>query len=131
MSAQNPLEPRVRSLEQIAQTLTTLLVRVDERMDQHEAWINQLGETHARVENNLAALTEIVVDLGRAQTRTEGAQERVENNLVALTEIVADLGRAQTQTEGAVVRLLEAQAHTDQRLDALINIVHGGRDENS
>jgi hypothetical protein len=37
MSDQNPLEPRVQSLEQIAQTLTTLLVRADERMDQPES----------------------------------------------------------------------------------------------
>jgi hypothetical protein len=98
MSDQNPLEPRVKTLEEIAQTLTTLLVRADERMDRHEAWINQLGESQARVENNLAALTDIVVDLGRAQARTEET----------------------------VAKLVQAQAHTDQRLDALIDIVQGG-----
>jgi hypothetical protein len=44
MSDQNQLEPRVQSLEHIAQILSTLLVRADERMDQHESWINSFGE---------------------------------------------------------------------------------------
>jgi hypothetical protein len=125
MSDQNPLEPRVITLEPIAQTLTTLLIRADERMDTHESWINLLGEVQTRVENNLVALTEIVIDLGRAQRRTEDDQMRLENNLATLTEIVADLGRAQARTEEAAARLLEAQAHTEQRLDTLIDIVHG------
>jgi exonuclease VII small subunit len=74
----------------------------DERMDQHDTWINQLGASQARVETNLAALTEIVSDLGRAQARTEQA----------------------------LVSLAEAQTHTDQRLDALIEVVEQIRDGN-
>ncbi len=34
---------------------------------------------------------------------------------------------AQMHTEGALARLAEAQAHTDRRLDALIDIVESGR----
>jgi ABC-type transporter Mla subunit MlaD len=53
------------------------------------------------------------------------AQKQTEANLSTLTIIVAELGRAQTRTEQSLTKLSEAQAHTDQRLDALVDIIQG------
>jgi hypothetical protein len=37
---------------------------------------------------------------------------------------------AQIKTEESLVTLAESQTHTDRRLDALIDIIRGGRQEN-
>jgi len=89
------IENRVTTLEQIAQTLTQLLVRADARMDQHDSWIQELGAASANADARIAALAD-------AQIRTEEALKRLSE---------------------AQARLIEAQAHTDQKLDALIDIV--------
>jgi hypothetical protein len=74
-----------------------------------------LAKAQTNTEDRMAALVE-------AQIRTEQAQANTEIKMVALAE-------AQTRTEGAFVRLAEAQAHTDRRLDVLIDILSQGRDK--
>ncbi|HEV7843352.1 MAG TPA: hypothetical protein VGO69_06625 [Pyrinomonadaceae bacterium] len=130
MSDPSPLEPRVKNVEEAIQILTTLMINADERMEQHGAWINQLGDAHARVEDNQAqfdvnlnALTQIVSDLGRAQTRVEDNQARVEANLDALTQIVSDLGQAQARSEQRQAQFETNQAQFDANLAALTQIV--------
>jgi hypothetical protein len=44
---------------------------------------------------------------------------------------INQLGEAQVNLAGRMSELAEAQTHTDQRLDALIDIVQGGRDGQS
>jgi hypothetical protein len=51
----------------------------------------------------------MINELGTAQANSESR--------------IAALADAQIKTAGALVRLAETQAHTDQRLDALIDIV--------
>lgn len=74
------LEPRIRNVEEAMQMLTQLALRADERMDtldQHaddfDKKMGELAEMQKLTEANLSALTSIVADLGRAQTRTEKA----------------------------------------------------------
>jgi DNA repair exonuclease SbcCD ATPase subunit len=94
---------RMSTLEQSFQTLVELARGAEERMDQHLSWINQLGDAQANSESRIAALAD-------AQIRTDEA-------LVKLIE-------AQT-------KLAESQAHTDRRLDALIDIVREWRNGKS
>ncbi|HEY0322349.1 MAG TPA: hypothetical protein VGC66_15435 [Pyrinomonadaceae bacterium] len=89
------VEERLARLENAFVTLTRLAESVDERTDTHLAWINSLGEAQANSEAKIAALAD-------AQIKTEAA-------LVKLAE--------------AHTKLAESQSHTDQRLDALIDIV--------
>jgi hypothetical protein len=57
-------------------------------------------------------------------TRTFERQTQIDESLRAgITELTAK----QSRTEEALVRLAEAQAHTDRRLDALIDIVQRDR----
>ena len=88
-------EGRVARLENAFLTLTRLAESLDERMNTQLSWINMLGEAQANSEGKIAALAD-------AQIRTEDA-------LIKLTE--------------AHTKLAASQAHTDQRLDALIDIV--------
>jgi hypothetical protein len=101
---------RISNIEQSFQTLVELARSADERMDQHLAWINQLGEAQANSEGRIAALA--------------NAQIKTDESLAKLAEAHAKLAEAQA-------KLAEAQAHTDQRLDALIDIVRESRNGKS
>ena len=106
-------EQRLLGLENAFVTITRLAESMDGRMDQHQAWINQLGEAQANTDARIAALAD-------AQIHTEERMARVETALASLAE-------AQARTEGALTKLAEAQAHTDRRLDTLIDVVRGLR----
>jgi chromosome segregation ATPase len=110
-------EERLSRVENAFVTLTRLVESMDGRMDQHMAWINQLGEAQANADARIAALAD-------AQIYTEERMARVEMALVSLAE-------AQARTEDALTRLAEAQAHTDQKLDALIDLIREGRNGKS
>jgi chromosome segregation ATPase len=67
-------------------------------------------------------------------TRLEEAQENTARQIGRLGEALIELTDAHTRTEGtltllaeAQTQLAQAQTHSDQRLDALIDIVQGGR----
>jgi hypothetical protein len=56
---------------------------------------------------------------------------RARNRVREHDEKIGILLDAQIRTEAAFARLAECQAHTDRRLDALIDIVRGERGGNS
>jgi chromosome segregation ATPase len=117
-------EERLSRVENAFVTITHLAESMSERMDQHLDWINQLGEAQTNADARIAALAD-------AQIRTEERMVRVETTLVTLVEAQARLVEAQTRTESALARLADAQTHTDQKLDALINVVREGRNDKS
>lgn len=109
---------RVKTVEEAVQLLTQMALRADERMDGID---ERIGNFDASL-NNLTVKVEALVD----------AQIRIEETLSAKVEA---LGAAQIRTEESLTRLAEAQAnlaktqaHTDQRLDALIEIVREDRE---
>jgi uncharacterized protein YukE len=69
-------------------TLLQLVRDHDDRSEKQMGWINQLGSTQAQMETNLSALTAIVSDLGRAQTRTEDALTALVRRVDALAEMM-------------------------------------------
>ena len=106
----NKLDRRVKTTEEAVQLLTYMARRADERMDDFDASLS-----------NLTVKVEALAD----------AQIRIEETLSAKIEALAD---AQIRTQESLARLAdaqanlaEAQAHTDKRLDALIDIVREGR----
>jgi len=96
-------EERLARLENAFVTLTRLAESLDERLNTQLTWVNSLGEAQANSEVKIAALAD-------AQIKTEEA-------LVRLAETHA--------------KLAESQAHTDQRLDVLIDIVREFRNSKS
>ena len=71
--------------------------------------------------SRLERIVKLIVNAGR---RTRGQiremDERFEQRFAKLTDALTTLAETQTRTEASV-------AHTDSRLDALINIVRNGR----
>lgn len=86
----------------------------DERLNRLENIVTRLAEitisNGENINSQFAMLTDAHIRLEEAQRRTEEAQRR---------------------TEEAFARLAESQAHTDRRLDALIDIVREGRNGKS
>lgn len=89
---------------------------------------NKIKSRVKTVEEAMQVLTTLAL---RADERMDKADERMDgfdaslNNLTVKVEALAD---AQIRTEEALTRLAEAQVHTDQRMDALIDIVREGRE---
>ena len=83
---------------------------------------NKLVSRVKNVEQAIQLLTELAL---RADERMDTFEEAL-SNLISKVEALAD---AQINTEASLTNLAEALAHTDQRLDALIDIVRG-RNEN-
>jgi|ERR1044071_485521 chromosome segregation ATPase len=94
---------RVSTLEQSFQMLVQLARSADERLEQQLSWINQLGEAQANTEVKMAALTDAQIKMDEALSRLAESQ----------------------------ARLAESQTHSDQRLDALIDIVREWRNGKS
>ena len=118
------LEERTEQLEHAFVMLVKLTQSMDERMDTHLSWINQLGEAQANSEAKIAALADGQINLA--------------DGLRNLADAQMNLADAQIKTERAVAALAErmselaaSQSHTDRRLDALIDIVREGRGGNS
>ncbi|MCA1618053.1 MAG: hypothetical protein LC795_01815 [Acidobacteria bacterium] len=61
----------------------------------------------------------------------ETAAVHLYNAATDLNNTVNELGRAQTDLTVKMTELAEAQAHTDQRLNAIIDIISQGRDGKS
>jgi hypothetical protein len=150
----NKIKLRVKTVEEAVQLLTQIALRADERIDGVD---ERMGDFDASL-NNLTVKVEALVDaqiriegilsakveaLAVAQIRSEeiltskvealaAAQIRTEETLSAKFEALA---AAQLRTEESLtilakaqVNLAETQAHTDKRLDALINIVREDRE---
>jgi hypothetical protein len=83
---------------------------------------NRVLELIARLDSRAARLEEgfqALIELGQNH----------DGQLDDIRSMLNRLGEAQIRTEDALARLADAQAHTDGRLDALIDIVRGMRGE--
>jgi hypothetical protein len=88
---------------------------------------NKLDRRVKTVEEAVQLLTQMAL---RADGRMDGADKRMDGFEAALTNLTVKLealADAQIRTEESLAHLAEAQAHTDQRLDALIDIVRESR----
>jgi ABC-type transporter Mla subunit MlaD len=65
------------------------------------------------------------------QAKAEARVGRLEGAFVNLFNVVTELGKAQKTLTETVTQLAEAQAHTDQRVNVLIDILERGRDGGS
>ena len=117
-------EEMQRRMEFIINQQAQLVVnqqKAEERMTRIEDGMTRMEDAMLRLttstENIFIGTTEIMADLAAAQVRTEATVGDLGEKMVALTE-------AQT-------RLAESQAHTDQRLDALIDIIREWRNGKS
>jgi hypothetical protein len=152
----NRIEQRVKTVEDAVRLLTNLALRADERMDGFDAGLSNLtikiealadaqirteealtrqAEAHTRLEDAHTRLeeahqrsAEAHTSLEEAHTRSVEAQTKSVEAHVRLEDAHTRLEEAHTRLAEAQTNLAQAQIHTDQRLDALIDIVREDRE---
>lgn len=107
------LQIRVARLEKLIIPLIELAQNHDERMDYLTETMNTLGER--------------VTALVDAQIRTEDRVAELTQNQTELVVAQKELFGAQKRLAEAQIELADSVRHTDERLNALIDIVSQGR----
>jgi chromosome segregation ATPase len=100
------IERRLTSVEEAIGLLTARALYTDDRADEFDIKLSNLT-------TKIEALTDAQIRTEDALARLSAAQER--------------LAESQRRTDEAMARLADSQAHSDRRLDALIDIVRNGR----
>jgi len=80
-------------------------------------------DTQARLEATASQHDERLAKLETSLARLETSVARLETSVSALTDLVGRLAQAEIRLVERMDRLAESQAHTDQRLDILIDVV--------
>ena len=85
-----------------------------------------------KAKERMARHEELMAESDERMTRIEGIQENTARQIQHLGDALVTLTESHTrehaQTQGALRELAESQRHTDRRLDALIDVVRGGKD---
>lgn len=114
--------------------LERAMAKLAESSAQHNERLAAIEQTNQRLEHTTQVLRELAADhqqlLANTQRRVVGLEE-ANATLVELLgrhhEGMTELRAAQANADAKIALLAESQAHTDRRLDALIDIVRGGR----
>jgi hypothetical protein len=118
-------EDRNLRLENAMATLAGISVQHDERLEQHNERLAMMEQTAQTLRDLAAAHQQL---LANVQRRVVGLEE-INATLVELLgrhhEGMTELRAAQANADVKIALLAESQAHTDRRLDALIDIVRG------
>ena len=124
-------ERRLLRLENAYATLAELAANQDERAFSLKQLIAKQDERTAGLEESFKMLVELARNASERADQHEtwinelgAAQANSEAKIAALTD-------AQIRTSEALVRLAESQAHTDRKLEALIEIVRKSHNGNS
>jgi chromosome segregation ATPase len=127
-------EDRVLRLENAFATLVELAAEQNRRMSDQQRRVERIEESFVALIELTRSHHDGIEELKAAQTDTErrigalaDAQIRSEERVTGLTDAMQRLTDAMQRLADAMQRLADAQTHTDQRLDALIDIVRDSR----
>jgi CII-binding regulator of phage lambda lysogenization HflD len=81
----------------------------------------------ARFSADIQHLKELHVQADKRFAKTEDTLTRIASATLTLTQRMMELAEAQAQMNSKMTELAASQEHTDQRLNALIDIVRNGR----
>jgi len=124
---------RMARHEELTAESNERLARHEERMARHEARMaehaERMAEADAKAAERRAESDERIARIEGIQENTARQIEHVGNALVALTDAHEQTRQEMKElaetTQAALKELAESQAHSDRRLDALIDIVRG------
>jgi hypothetical protein len=116
----------------IPEEMERLMQFILEQQAQFGVDMDKAKERMARHEQLMAESDERIARIEGIQENTARQIEHLGNALVALTDSHERMGEKfaeeHARTQEALRGLAESQAHTDRRLDALIDIVRGKRE---
>lgn len=116
----------------IPEEMERLMQFILEHQAQFSVDMDKARERMAEHEKRMAESDERIARIEGIQENTARQIEHLGNALVALTEsherMQEKSAEEYARTQEALRELAASQAHTDRRLDALIDIVRGGQD---
>jgi chromosome segregation ATPase len=134
-------EDRILRLENAMATLAEISAQHNERLaaiersnQRLEQTAQRLEQTAQRLEQNVQALGELTANVQRRVTRLEESYVTVVELLRSHHDGITEMRAAQANAEAKIAALAESQAHSDRKLDALIDIVRtrfNGQSESS
>ena len=127
-------EDRILRLENAMATLAEISAQHNERLAAIERSNQRLEQTAQRLEQNVQALGELTANVQRRVTRLEESYVTVVELLRSHHDGITEMRAAQANAEAKIAALAESQAHSDRKLDALIDIVRtrfNGQSESS
>lgn len=95
-----------------------------EQQAEFSADIQRLKELHTQAEGRLAKIEDVVLSLANL---TENGFTNLAAAQTKLTAAQTDLTNAQTLLDTRMAELAESQAHTEQKLNTLIDIIREQR----
>ena len=110
-------EERQRAMDFIVEQQAKNSVAIDKLIESHRKAELRLGLTENRLDRDERIL-KLMIMAGRRERRTRSEADK------RLTHALAELAEAQTRTEASI-------AHTDAKLDALVDIVRQSRNGRS
>ena len=117
--------PRLARLEQSYQTVVDLLKNYDSRMDTNDSRTNRVEAETNRLENALARFTE---KADSRLNRVEAESNRLENALARFAENTnLRVTALESILQTSMATVAAAQARTDEKLSALIEVVRQDR----
>ena len=116
----------------IPEEMERLMQFILEQHAQFSVDMDKAKERMAKHEERMARHEELMAESDERMARIEGIQENTARQIQHLGDALVALTESHTrehaQTQEALRELAESQRHTDRRLDALIDIVRGGRE---
>jgi peptidoglycan hydrolase CwlO-like protein len=113
-------EDRLTRLEGMVEKLVRVSLSFDERQD-------ALAAAQANSNAKIAALADAQIQTQEALVKLTGNVAEIAARMVELVGKVDELAGRMDELAGTMDELAESQKHTDQRLDALIDIVREQR----
>lgn len=145
-------DERILRLENAMATLAEFSAGHEQRITLLEAGLTRLEEGFTRLTEGFRSLTQVSVGQQRRTARLEesfvtlvqltrrhhdgadelrAAQAETERRAAETERRAAETERRAAESERRIAALADAQAHSDRRLDALIDIVRNGRNGES
>ncbi|HEY0077852.1 MAG TPA: hypothetical protein VGB73_04335 [Pyrinomonadaceae bacterium] len=95
-----------------------------EQQAQFSADIQELKQLHVLADARMTRMENVVVNLAnQTEARFTSIMELMQQGFTTLTARVTEIAEAQKTLAESQTALTEAQAHTDQRLNVLIDII--------
>jgi hypothetical protein len=120
--------------EDITLRLENAMAKLAESSAQHDERLAAIERTNEMLRELAAASQQLLANMQRRVTGLEEANATMVELLGRHHEGITEMRAAQANADAKIAVLAESQAHTDRRLDALIDIVRtrfNGQSENS
>ncbi len=118
-------EDRILRLENAMATLAETAAQHDERLAAHEERLAAIERTNEMLKALAADAHQLLANMQRRATGLEEVNATLVGLLQHHNDGITEMRAAQANADAKIALLAESQAHTDRRLDALIDIVRG------